>query len=80
MKKYAHCRQQRCGIKELTDINFLAEEYLKLSYHSFRTKHKLFNVALTTALDPLLDKISIVPQDVGHVLMNLFNNAFSSAR
>ena len=66
------------GIKELTDINFLAEEYLKLSYHGFRSKHKLFNVALTTTFEPLIDKISIVPQDVGHVLMNLFNNAFYS--
>ncbi len=66
------------GIKELTDINFLAEEYLKLSYHGFRAKHKLFNVAITTTFDPQLDKISIVPQDVGHVLINIFNNAFYS--
>ena len=66
------------GIKELTDINFLAEEYLKLSYHGFRAKHKLFNVAITTTFDPQLDKISIVPQDVGHVLINVFNNAFYS--
>ena len=66
------------GIKELTDINFLAEEYLKLSYHGFRAKHKLFNVAINTTFDPQLDKISIVPQDVGHVLINVFNNAFYS--
>jgi len=70
------------GIKELTDINALAEEYLRLSYHAWRTKdskdaaHKSFNVAFKTDLDPNIPWIHIVPQGIGKVLLNLFNNAF----
>jgi two-component system NtrC family sensor kinase len=64
--------------KELSDINFLAEEYLKLSYLGFRAKDNLFNVVLTTSYDPNIDRIEIVPQDIGRVMMNIYNNAFYS--
>lgn len=66
------------GEEELTDINFLSEEYLKLSYHGFRAKDNLFIVSLKTQYDPGIEKINIVPQDVGRVLMNIYNNAFYS--
>jgi signal transduction histidine kinase len=66
------------GEEELTDINFLCEEYLKLSYHGFRAKDNLFIVDLVTQYEPGIEKINIVPQDVGRVLMNLYNNAFYS--
>ena len=62
--------------KELTDINKLADEYLRLSYHGFRAKDKSFNVTITTNFDETLKKINIVPQDIGRVLLNLYNNAF----
>ena len=70
------------GIKELTDINALAEEYLRLSYHAWRTKdskdaaHKSFNVAFKTDLDPNIPWIHIVPQGIGKVLLNLFNSGY----
>ena len=64
------------GEKQLTDINTLAEEFLKLSYHGLRAKDKNFNAELITHFDKNLPKINIVQQDIGRVLLNLFNNAF----
>ena len=62
--------------KNLTDINALADEYLRLAYHGFRAKDKSFNAKLETEFDPSAGKINIVSQDIGRVLLNLFNNAF----
>ena len=64
------------GIKEPTDINALCDEYLRLSYHGLRAKDKSFNATLKTDFDPLLEKINIIPQDIGRVILNLLNNAF----
>lgn len=62
--------------KELADINKLADEYLRLAYHGLRAKDKSFNTELITRFDDTLPLVSIVPQDVGRVLLNLFTNAF----
>src|SRR4030095_945058 len=64
------------GKKELTDINKLADEYLRLSYHGLRAKDKSFNAEMKTDFDNSIGKINIVPQDIGRVLLNLYNNAF----
>ncbi|HWH63535.1 MAG TPA: ATP-binding protein, partial [Ginsengibacter sp.] len=64
------------GVKEPTDINALADEYLRLSYHGFRAKDKSFNAEMKTDFDNSIGKIDIVPQDIGRVLLNLYNNAF----
>jgi signal transduction histidine kinase len=66
------------GQKELTDINALADEYLRLSYHGLRAKDKSFNASFKTDFDTTIDKINIVPQEIGRVLLNLFTNAFYS--
>jgi two-component system, NtrC family, sensor kinase len=66
------------GKKELTDLNALAEEYLKLSYHGLRAKDKSFNAEFKTAFDPDLPKLNVIPQDIGRVLLNLINNAFQA--
>ena len=66
------------GKRELTDINALAEEYLRLSYHGLRAKDKEFNVTLTTDFDPNVGKLQVLPQDIGRVFLNLYNNAFYS--
>jgi signal transduction histidine kinase len=65
--------------KELTDINKLADEYLRLAYHGLRAKDKSFNATLKTDFDETIGNINIVPQDIGRVLLNLFNNAFYAA-
>src|SRR6185436_14689492 len=64
------------GQKEPTDINALADEYLRLAYHGLRAKDKSFNAKIETDLDPSIGKINIVPQDIGRVILNLINNAF----
>ncbi len=64
------------GIKEPTDINKLADEYLRLAYHGLKAKDKNFNAEIKTDFDETIGKINIVPQDIGRVLLNLINNAF----
>jgi signal transduction histidine kinase len=66
------------GKKELTDLNTLVYEYLRLSYHGLRAKDKSFNAKFKTHFDDGIGKINIVPQDIGRVLLNLMNNAFYS--
>ena len=64
------------GVKEPTDINALADEYLRLSYHGLRAKDKSFNATMNTDFDNSIGKINIIPQDIGRVLLNLYNNSF----
>jgi signal transduction histidine kinase len=64
------------GKKELTDINALADEYFRLSYHGLRAKDNSFNATIETHLDETLEKVNVIPQDIGRVLLNLFTNAF----
>jgi len=59
-----------------TDLNALADEYLRLAYHGLRAKDSSFNAAMETHFDPDLPKIEVIPQDIGRVLLNLINNAF----
>jgi two-component system NtrC family sensor kinase len=62
--------------KELTDINELADEYIRLCYHGLRAKDKSFNSIIKTDFDGAIGKINIVPQDIGRVILNLLTNAF----
>ncbi len=64
------------NVKEPTDINALADEYLRLAYHGLRAKDKSFNVTIVTHFDDSLGKINILPQDIGRVILNLITNAF----
>jgi len=64
------------GEKQLTNINVLADEFFKLSFHGLRAKHKSFNAEMVTNFDPDLPKVNVVQQDIGRVLLNLINNAF----
>ncbi len=68
--------QSSTGVKEPTDINKLADEYLRLSYHGLRAKDKSFNATLKTEYDESIENINIIPQDIGRVVLNLINNAF----
>ena len=64
------------GQKELTDINAIADEYLRLAYHGLRAKDKTFNAAMKTDYDESIGLIKIIPQDIGRVVLNLITNAF----
>jgi signal transduction histidine kinase len=64
------------GKKEPTDVNALADEYLRLAYHGLRAKDKSFNATFKTDFDESFGSINIIPQDIGRVLLNLINNAF----
>ena len=64
------------GQKELTDINALCDEYLRLSYHGLRAKDKSFNAKFETHFDEAVGNLNVIPQDIGRVVLNLINNAF----
>lgn len=68
------------GQREPTDLNGLADEYLRLAYHGLRAKDKTFNAQFVAHLDPALVPVAVVSQDVGRVLLNLFTNAFYAVR
>lgn len=82
VKGMLHHSRSSSGQKEMTDINALADEYLRLSYHGLRAKDKGFNAEFKTDFDEFLStpegKINIISQDVGRVLLNIYNNAFYS--
>ncbi len=64
------------AINEPTDINVLADEYLRLCYHGLRAKDKSFNATIKTDFEPSIGNINIIPQDIGRVILNLLTNAF----
>ncbi|MBT8219382.1 MAG: tetratricopeptide repeat protein [Bacteroidia bacterium] len=66
------------GEKEPTDINELADEYLRLAYHGLRAKDPTFNASFETNFDESIGKINVIPQDIGRVLLNLITNAFQA--
>ena len=68
------------GERVPTNLNALADEYLRLAYHGLRAKDKAFNATLKTDFAPDLGLVSVVPQDIGRVLLNLFTNAFYAVR
>jgi PAS domain S-box-containing protein len=70
-----HSRESS-GEKEPTDINFLADEYMRLAYHGLRAKDKSFNARMKTNFDPTVEKVVLVPHEIGRVILNLVNNAF----
>jgi len=70
-----HSRKD-AGIRVLTDINSLCDEYIRLSFHGLRAKEKGFNVDFKMDFDQAIGQIDIVPQDIGRVLLNIYNNAF----
>jgi signal transduction histidine kinase len=80
VKGMLHHSRKSTGEKEPTDINALTDECLRLAYHGLRAKDQSFEADIQTAFDEKIDKISVVPQDIGRVLLNLFNNAFYAAR
>jgi signal transduction histidine kinase len=71
-----HHSRSSDGQKELTDINALTDEYLRLAYHGLRAKDKSFNALIETDFDQRVGKINIVPQDIGRAILNLITNAF----
>jgi len=68
--------QAGTGVKEPTDINKLADEYLKLAYHGLRAKDTSFNATMKTDFDESIGNIDIIPQDIGRAVLNLITNAF----
>jgi signal transduction histidine kinase/Tfp pilus assembly protein PilF len=66
------------GEKAMTDINALAAEYLRLSYHGMQAKDNAFNVQSKSYFDPNLPKMKVIPQDIGRVFLNIINNAFQA--
>lgn len=65
-------------VKEMTNINSLCDEYLRLAYQGLRAKDKTFNAKFISSFDESIGLINIQPQEIGRVILNLINNAFYS--
>jgi len=76
VKGMLHHSRGSSGKKEPTDVNALADEYLRLAYHGLRAKDKSFNASMKTDFDPHVGEINVVPQDIGRVILNMITNAF----
>ena len=70
-----HARSNSSG-KEPINLNVLTDEYLRIAYQGLRARDKSFNAELVTDFDPNLRRVEVAPQELGRVLLNLFNNAF----
>jgi signal transduction histidine kinase len=73
-----HSRSSK-GLLELTDINNLCDECIRLAYHGLKAKNMDFNVGITTDFDKDIVKINIIPQEIGRVILNILTNAFYAA-
>ncbi len=78
VKSMLHHSRSSSGVKEPTNINILADEYLRLAYHGLRAKDQSFNATLKTNFDDSIPQIDIVPQEIGRVILNLITNSFYS--
>lgn len=70
-----HSRDKK-GDKQLTDINTLLDDDINLAYHGMRAQDDTFNVSINKDFDTSIEKLSIVPQDISRVLLNILTNAF----
>jgi signal transduction histidine kinase/ligand-binding sensor domain-containing protein len=66
----------RTGVKSPSNLNALVDEYIRLSYNGLRAKDKSFNATLKTSFDNSIGLVEIIPQDLGRVLLNMYNNAY----
>jgi signal transduction histidine kinase len=78
VKGMLHHSRNSTNKKELTDINDLSDECLRLTYHGLRAKDKSFNAKMQSDFDESIEQINVIPQDIGRVFLNLFTNAFYS--
>ena len=76
VKSMLHHSRSSSSVKEPTNINALADEYLRLAYHGLRAKDKSFNATMHVDFDESIGEINVVPQDIGRVILNLITNAF----
>jgi len=68
--------RSRTGVKEPTNINALADEFLRIAYHGLQAKNKSFRAIMKTEFDVTIGNIDIIPEDIGRVILNLIQNAF----
>ena len=65
--------------KELTDINALCGDYIRLAYHGLKAKDASFQAKYETHFDPDIPRVNVIPQELGRAILNIINNAFQAA-
>jgi signal transduction histidine kinase len=68
------------GERRSVNLNTLVDEALNLAYHGARAQDQSFSVALERDFGESIAPITLVPQDITRVLLNLFSNGFYAAR
>src|SRR6185312_4132795 len=66
--------------RRVVDLNVLIDEALNLAYHGARAQDQSFNVVIERELGRGILPITLAPQDVTRVLLNLLSNGFHAAR
>ena len=68
------------GERRSVDLNALIEEALNLAYHGARAQDQSFNITLERDFADDMAPITLTPQDITRVLLNLCGNGFYAAR
>src|SRR6185436_3246645 len=68
------------GERRSVDLNALVDEALNLAYHGARAQDQSFNITLQRDFGEGIAPITLAPQDITRVLLNLFSNGFYAAR
>ena len=68
--------QSSTVVKEPININIMTDEYLRLDYNGLRAKDKSFNVKIKPEFDETTSNINIILQEIGRVLLNVYNISF----
>ncbi|HSK11575.1 MAG TPA: ATP-binding protein [Phnomibacter sp.] len=63
------------GKRELVDLNNMADECLRLSYHGMRARERSFNAKMETHFDPAMGEVELIPEEMNRVLINICTNA-----
>ncbi|MDR0508180.1 MAG: two-component sensor histidine kinase [Dysgonamonadaceae bacterium] len=65
------------GHEELvpTNLSQIVHEYAWLSYHAVKANNKNFNVNIVENYEEGIPALSIIPQEIGRVIVNIVNNA-----
>lgn len=62
-----------------SDVNALLEEYLNLAYHGMRAQNNKFNAKIEKNLDSTITNITLSPQGIGRVFLNIIHNGLYAA-
>jgi signal transduction histidine kinase len=65
--------------RQPTDLNALVSQYVHLAYQGLRAQDASFNIAIEEEYDPAVGQVSVMPQELSRVIVNIAGNACYAA-